>query len=54
MYDVNGRFIAELTNKNLSAGDHNLVWNANNAASGIYVARIVIGNTVLNKKLIKN
>jgi hypothetical protein len=54
VYDVNGRFISELNNKNLSEGNHTLVWNATNAASGIYVARIVIGNTVLNKKLIKN
>jgi hypothetical protein len=54
VYDINGKFVAELTNKNLSEGNHNLVWNANGASSGIYVARIVIGNTVLNKKLIKN
>ncbi|MGZ3863589.1 MAG: Kelch repeat-containing protein [Bacteroidia bacterium] len=54
VYDISGRFVAELINKNLSEGNHTITWNAASAASGIYVARIMIGNNVLTKKLIKN
>lgn len=54
VYDINGRSVAELVNKNLSEGNHTITWNAAGNASGIYVARIVIGNYVLTKKLIKN
>jgi len=54
VFDIHGRFITELLHKNLSEGNHNIVWNAANTASGVYMVRIVVGNTVLNKKLIKN
>ena len=54
VFDIHGRFVTELCNKNLSGGNHNIVWNASNATSGVYMVRILIGNTVLNRKLIKN
>ena len=51
--DVQGRTVAELCNKNLSAGDHRFSWNAENTPKGIYIARIKTGNGVINKKLVK-
>ena len=54
VYDVHGRFVAELCNKNLNEGNHTIVWNAANVTSGVYMARIIVGETILNKKLIKN
>ncbi|MGZ3865178.1 MAG: choice-of-anchor J domain-containing protein [Bacteroidia bacterium] len=54
VYDISGRFVAELVNKNLSEGNHCITWNAASSASGIYIARIMIGDNILTKKLIKN
>lgn len=36
IYDINGKFIKELINKNLNAGTYEVQWNAENTASGIY------------------
>ncbi len=52
--DVQGKIITELSNKKLSAGVHRFIWNAENAPKGIYIARILIDATVINKKLVKN
>lgn len=45
IYDLNGRLIAELINRDLPAGIHQLVWNGKNQhslpmASGIYFMRV--------------
>lgn len=54
VFDIHGRFVTELANKNFTEGNHTLTWNASNASSGVYMVRVVIGNMVMNKKLIKN
>lgn len=56
VYDILGRELATLVNENLSAGSHNVVWNAENSfgnkmASGTYIYRIVAGNNVITKKM---
>jgi len=52
--DVQGKNIAEICNKKLSTGDYRFTWNSENAPKGIYIARILIDNAVINKKLVKN
>ncbi|MBC8276688.1 MAG: T9SS type A sorting domain-containing protein, partial [FCB group bacterium] len=42
VYDVEGRLVGNLLNGEISPGAHQTVWNANDAASGIYFARIVL------------
>ncbi len=41
IYDVLGRKVAELENGTKDAGYHSAVWNAGDAASGVYFARFI-------------
>lgn len=41
IYDILGRKVAELVNGYREAGYHSTTWNAENVASGIYVARFI-------------
>jgi hypothetical protein len=52
IYDICGKQIDELLNKNLSAGSHNVVWDAVNYPSGIYFYKISAGDFVDTKKMI--
>lgn len=52
IYDISGKQIDELLNKNLSAGSHNVVWDAVNYPSGIYFYKINTGNFTDVKKMI--
>jgi hypothetical protein len=40
IYDINGRFIADILDAHQSAGYHNITWNAANLASGLYIYQI--------------
>jgi probable HAF family extracellular repeat protein len=44
VYDILGRSIETLVNKEMSAGEHKIVWNAENQKSGVYFYRIKSGN----------
>lgn len=55
IYDINGRLVTELLNKNLSIGQYEIEWNASGNSSGIYFCRIESGsyNDVKRMVLIK-
>jgi len=40
IYEISGRQIDKLINENLSAGSYELIWDANNLSSGVYIYRI--------------
>jgi hypothetical protein len=44
VYDVLGRKVADLVNGIREAGYYSAIWNAANAASGVYIARLVVSN----------
>ena len=57
IFNLKGRKVKTLINKNLKAGYHNVKWDGRDAnnkevASGIYLYRLKTGKKVLNKKLI--
>ncbi len=52
IFDINGKLTEELVNKNLSAGNHLIEWNAVNFPSGVYFYRITAGNFTDVKKMI--
>ena len=52
IYDLQGRQIASLINDVVSAGNHSIVWNANNYSSGIYFVKMVAGNFIETQKLV--
>ncbi len=51
VYDMLGRQVATLASGQMNAGRHSVTFNAENLASGMYIYRLVAGNTVLTKKL---
>ena len=52
IYDVLGRHIETLLDKRITAGQHQVQWNATGIASGIYVYQLQAGRFVESKKLI--
>ena len=51
VYNIRGQEVATLVNSKLTAGLHQIQWNASNLPSGLYVYRLQAGSIVLNKKL---
>ncbi len=51
IYDINGKLVEELVNRNLTAGNHLIEWNAVNYPSGIYFYRINTGSFTDVKKM---
>ncbi len=57
IYDVQGRLVADLVDRNLAAGWHTIRWNGRDTSgmqvgSGVYYARIEVGNAHYSHKLI--
>ena len=53
VYDATGRLVDELVNKHQTAGyDYSVTWNASNQASGMYLAKMVVGDVVQTQKLV--
>jgi len=51
IYDVMGREVKTLLNKEISAGNHSILFNANGLSSGIYFYMMIVNNFVEIKKL---
>lgn len=52
VYDVTGRLVATLADGPMSAGEHSVVWNARDCASGVYLVRAVSGGRTDAKKAV--
>jgi hypothetical protein len=57
VYDVAGRRVATLINRNLAAGPHEVVWNGladggEHVASGVYFYRLAAGDRELSRKMV--
>ncbi len=52
VYNMLGQRVADLINSNLSAGDHNVSFNADNLTSGIYIYQLTSGGKILSRKMI--
>ncbi|MFZ0453900.1 MAG: SBBP repeat-containing protein [Ignavibacteriaceae bacterium] len=52
VYDILGREVATLVNKEKMPGNYSVVFNAINLASGMYIYRMQAGNFIATKKLI--
>ncbi len=51
VYNVMGKQIAKLVNEAKSAGSHNVIWDASDAASGIYYYRLEANGQTLTRKM---
>ena len=52
IYDISGKIVEELVNRNLNAGYNQVQWNANNNSSGIYFVKLNAGSYNNTTKLV--
>lgn len=52
IYDILGRKVQTLVEDVQSAGQHSVIWHADNAASGVYFYRLINDNDVLTERMI--
>ncbi len=52
VYDMTGRVVAILVNGTVSAGTHQVTFDASNLASGMYIYRLEAGEQVLHNKML--
>lgn len=53
VYSLTGRKMAVLREGMLSAGRHEVTWNAADAPAGVYILRLVSGGTVRERRLVR-
>lgn len=51
VYDVSGRLVQTLVNGAMTAGDHQVSWNAKDVPSGMYIYRLTAGNQTATGKM---
>ncbi len=51
IYDMRGRLVNELVNDMRQRGHHQVTWNADQFASGVYMVKLVTGSTVNVQKV---
>ncbi len=52
VFDVLGREVATLVDDRLNAGEYSVVWNAGDAASGVYMYQLRVDGTVMSKRML--
>jgi hypothetical protein len=52
VYDILGRQVAVLMDEKHDAGKLQVVWDARNYASGVYICRMSAGNFVMSRKMV--
>jgi hypothetical protein len=52
VHDVRGRVVATLLDDTRGAGAHEITWNANGMASGVYFAKLRAGKTEVSRKMV--
>ena len=51
VYDLNGRLIETLLNNVVDRGSHDIVWDASNHSSGIYIVQVKFEDSVHSSKI---
>lgn len=52
VYDITGREITTLVDRQMTAGDHQVTFNASSLASGVYIYRLQAGDNVQTKRML--
>jgi flagellar hook assembly protein FlgD len=53
LYDVSGRFVAEIADGDYPAGYHTVMWEADTrVANGVYVLRLKLGEETISSKTV--
>ena len=51
VYNVMGQMVGTLHNGNMSAGTHQITWDASNLASGMYIIKAEVADNVSSQKV---
>jgi|GEM_PF-746805 len=51
VYNINGQLVSTLVDSRMNAGQHSVVFDASNLASGVYLYRIIAGNFVETRQM---
>ena len=51
VYNIRGQVVEVLVDHNMNAGYHNIIWDANGIASGMYFVRVATGSNTAIQKL---
>jgi len=51
-YNVMGQMVGTLYEGNMNAGSHTITWDASNLASGVYIIKAEILDTVVTQKVV--
>ncbi len=51
VFNITGRKVETLINRDMKAGSYELTWNANNHASGVYILRVQYGREIAYQKM---
>ena len=52
IYDITGKLVAELINKEYNAGTYKVTWDASSFASGVYFTELISGSKRQTQKII--
>jgi len=52
IYDITGKLVAELINKEYNAGTYKVTWDASSFASGVYFTQLISGSERQTQKII--
>ena len=52
IYDIRGRLVQTLYNGHMNKGQHKILWNASEFASGVYFVQMKASDHIFNKKII--
>jgi hypothetical protein len=52
VFDLNGRLVATLLNRQINAGEHALRFTASSLPNGVYVYRLRVGGMTQQRKLV--
>ena len=50
-YNLQGRLVEVLTDQNMKAGYHSVIWNADNHSSGVYFVKMISHEYISTQKL---
>jgi flagellar hook assembly protein FlgD len=52
VYDVNGKIVETLLNKEMLSGKHNVSWNPKSFSSGVYIYKLEAGEYAETKTMV--
>ncbi|MCA6362559.1 MAG: T9SS type A sorting domain-containing protein [Bacteroidetes bacterium] len=53
VFDITGKRVATLQNGAMTAGTHNVVWEATEVNAGVYFIRLKAGDAIITRRIIK-